>query len=77
MRQFFEIEARGRRWGARARVCEVHESIWEEEDFNFESFWGFGDRFGSENAVEENVRREIGFGFWKVSSRSLASGYSG
>ena len=35
----------------------------EEEDFDFESFLGFGDQFGSKNAVKENVWREIGFGF--------------
>ena len=44
-------------------VCEVCRSIWEEEDFDFESFLGFGDRFGSENAIEEHVWREIGFEF--------------
>ena len=44
-------------------VCEVHKSIWEEEDFDFESFLGFGNRFGFENAVEENVWRETRFEF--------------
>ncbi|KAK7815081.1 hypothetical protein CFP56_002036 [Quercus suber] len=44
-------------------VCEVRRSIWEEEDFDFESFPGSGDRIGFENAVKENVWREIGFEF--------------
>ena len=44
-------------------VCEVRKNIWEEKDFDFKSFLGFGDRFGFKNAVEENVWREIGFEF--------------